>query len=291
MSIQPQQLSDIEYPTLQDCLFGRGGHTSCHPGNVKYRTMIQGYREIYHHADKEHKIEIVKEIIYRWRAQEPPGRFLVLSQPNGRTGRTWYDVGDREAMKKVIGTLRIRKPTCRKANKTQAVVDGNTPTNLLGRFLLASQTEYQEQQRRQQNEQHQPWDALSPDASDGSVGCSVVTAAATDKSTESAVPHYSDDASTSPLLSAPFAGSDHYDGPSLQELSSFFLASCTASVIDQSDSDCWDEDAILPLANKMNTMIEIPLAVELTQVVFQEDDEQGQSTAIAQDLKGLYAIC
>ena len=92
-----------------DVLWGRGGHTTCHPGNVQYRNLTVHYRDSFRAAGKAAKLEIAKEIVSKWRSQTPMGRFLVMSEPTKGKDSLWHDVGDEEAAKKVMGSLRQRK--------------------------------------------------------------------------------------------------------------------------------------------------------------------------------------
>lgn len=95
------------------------GHTTCHPGNVRYRNLTQNYRDAFRSTAKSQRLEIAKEIVQLWRNQSPPGRFLVKTQPEKGNDSLWHDVGDAGALQKVMGSLRQRKPK-------SAVADTNT---------------------------------------------------------------------------------------------------------------------------------------------------------------------
>jgi hypothetical protein len=95
-------LHNINEPGPNDCLFGRGGGTNHHPGNKRYRKMVEDKKEKYLSSKRLDKPLVAMEIINDWRALDPPGRFLKQDE---RT-KLWNDVGDRKAREKTSQALR-----------------------------------------------------------------------------------------------------------------------------------------------------------------------------------------
>lgn len=95
-------LTDINEPGPNDCLFGRGGGTNHHPGNKKYRKMVEEKKDKYLSSKRLDKPLVAMEIINEWRSMDPPGRFL---KQNEKT-KLWSDVGDRKAREKTSQALR-----------------------------------------------------------------------------------------------------------------------------------------------------------------------------------------
>lgn len=100
------ELSGIIHPGQNDVKFGRGGDTNYHLGNARFRHLVAKYRDRYlAAAAKEQRQEIVREIIHRWRSQDPPGRFVTRDDPSDRKKSKWHDVGDKVAARKTIKVL------------------------------------------------------------------------------------------------------------------------------------------------------------------------------------------
>lgn len=99
-------LTDIAEPGINDCLFGRGGGTNHHPGNKRYRTIVEDRKETYLTSKRLDKPMIAMDIITEWRGQDPPGRFL---KQNDIT-KLWDDVGDKKAREKTSQALREKTP-------------------------------------------------------------------------------------------------------------------------------------------------------------------------------------
>ena len=96
-------LSGIKEPGNNDVLSGRGGLANHHPGNIKNRRIIDNYKIVagscLSHSD--HAMTILQD----WRALDPPGRFLRFNEET----RLWDDIGDKEAVKKVVSRLREKR--------------------------------------------------------------------------------------------------------------------------------------------------------------------------------------
>mmetsp|Transcript_1959 Transcript_1959/g.4280 ORF Transcript_1959/g.4280 Transcript_1959/m.4280 type:complete len:896 (+) Transcript_1959:169-2856(+) len=99
-------LKGITEPGENDCLFGRGGGTNHHPGNKRYRKIVEDRKGKYLASKRLDKPLVAMEIINDWRALDPPGRFL---KQDDRT-KFWNDVGDKKAREKTSQALREKTP-------------------------------------------------------------------------------------------------------------------------------------------------------------------------------------
>lgn len=104
--VQQHPLKNIAEPGPNDRLFGRGGPINQHPGNVRYRQLIDDKRRKFKAAKtKDDQERVVREVISEWRALDSPGRFLKQDEHT----KLWNDVGDEEAMEKIFQTFGGRK--------------------------------------------------------------------------------------------------------------------------------------------------------------------------------------
>jgi hypothetical protein len=103
-------LRGIKEPHENDVMYGRGGGTNHHPGNKRYRKMVEDRKLEYVNSKRLDKPLVALEIIREWRAQVPPGRFLKLDEKTG----LWNDVGDKKAREKTSQALREKAPMIRK---------------------------------------------------------------------------------------------------------------------------------------------------------------------------------
>ena len=87
---------------------GRGGGTNVHPGNIKFRELIQQHRRAYLKARKNDKPAISRMIVRVIRQQK--GRFLKKDDMAG----VWLEIGDDAAREKTSQALRQRAPEVRK---------------------------------------------------------------------------------------------------------------------------------------------------------------------------------
>mmetsp|Transcript_3907 Transcript_3907/g.4800 ORF Transcript_3907/g.4800 Transcript_3907/m.4800 type:complete len:784 (-) Transcript_3907:91-2442(-) len=108
-------LRDIKDPHGNDVLYGRGGGTNHHPGNKRYRKLVEGRKVDYVNSKRLDKPLVALEIIKEWRTQVPPGRFLKIDEDTG----FWHDVGDRKAREKTSQALREKAPLLRKQQEEQ----------------------------------------------------------------------------------------------------------------------------------------------------------------------------
>ena len=90
----------IEVAGEHDVLFGRGGATNMHPGNVNFRNLVQKYRAAYCTVPKGDKGALARFLCNYVRAKN--GRFLRQDPSN----KKWYEVGDEKAICKCGQALR-----------------------------------------------------------------------------------------------------------------------------------------------------------------------------------------
>lgn len=100
---------EIKEPHDNDVLYGRGGGTNHHPGNKRYRKMVEDRKIDYVNCKRLDKPLVALGIIREWRGQDPPGRFLKLDEKTG----LWFDVGDKKAREKTSQALREKAPLIR----------------------------------------------------------------------------------------------------------------------------------------------------------------------------------
>lgn len=80
-----------------------------HPGNLKYRTLIDSCKPRYNQATtKYERSKLAANIVTMWRSQTPEGRFLTKTHPL-ESDSVWHDIGNKDAIKKVSQTLRERR--------------------------------------------------------------------------------------------------------------------------------------------------------------------------------------
>jgi len=108
-------LKGIKEPHDNDVMYGRGGGTNHHPGNKRYRKMVEERKVKYVNSKRLDKPLVALEIIREWRGQWPPGRFL---KHNYKTG-LWDDVGDKKAREKTSQALREKAPQIRKQQEEE----------------------------------------------------------------------------------------------------------------------------------------------------------------------------
>ena len=112
-SKKPWPLTGIKEPHENDVLYGRGGGTNHHPGNKRYRKIVETRKEDYTNSKRLDKPLVAMEIIKQWRSQDPPGRFLKQDDATGM----WNDVGDKKAREKTSQALREKAPQHKEKNR------------------------------------------------------------------------------------------------------------------------------------------------------------------------------
>lgn len=102
-------MEGIQYPGTHDVMCGRGGHSTCHPGNLRFRQLVAMYRERYTSSQRHEKTQVATEVLQQWRNQTPPGRLLKRTDFEQGDNSPWSDIGNLEGRKKVAQTLREKE--------------------------------------------------------------------------------------------------------------------------------------------------------------------------------------
>lgn len=98
----------IKFYSVNDVLCGRGGGTNVHPGNRRFRDLVNTNRRAYLMARKNDKPTISRSIVRAFR--EINGRFLKKDDHKD----LWFEIGDDCAREKTSQALRQRAPEMRK---------------------------------------------------------------------------------------------------------------------------------------------------------------------------------
>ena len=106
-AIAPSQ-AGIKFYSRNDVLCGRGGGTNVHPGNKRFRDLINANRRAYLKARKNDKPSISRSIVRTIRQMN--GRFLKKDEKLG----LWFEIGDDGAREKTSQALRQRAPEMKK---------------------------------------------------------------------------------------------------------------------------------------------------------------------------------
>lgn len=104
----PPSKEGIKFYSRNDVLCGRGGGTNVHPGNRRFRDLINANRRAYLKARKNDKPAISRTIVRTIRDMN--GRFLKKDEKLG----LWFEIGDDGAREKTSQALRQRAPEMRK---------------------------------------------------------------------------------------------------------------------------------------------------------------------------------
>lgn len=104
----PASKEGINFYSRNDVLCGRGGGTNVHPGNRRFRDLINANRRAYLKAKKNDKPAISRSIVRTIR--EMNGRFLKKDEKLG----LWFEIGDDGAREKTSQALRQRAPEMKK---------------------------------------------------------------------------------------------------------------------------------------------------------------------------------
>lgn len=85
-------------PGENDVICGRGKEVLRHPGNIRYRRLLERHGKAYDEAssDKVTKSRIVSSVIEEVRSRCDLGGFVKKDERSGR----WYEVGDQVAREK-----------------------------------------------------------------------------------------------------------------------------------------------------------------------------------------------
>ncbi|KAL3761641.1 hypothetical protein ACHAWU_000128 [Discostella pseudostelligera] len=98
----------IKFYSVNDVLCGRGGGTNVHPGNRRFRDLVNANRRAYLKAKKNDKPTISRSIVRGIRQMN--GRFLKKDEKKD----LWFEIGDDCAREKTSQALRQRAPEMRK---------------------------------------------------------------------------------------------------------------------------------------------------------------------------------
>ena len=111
----------------QDVLFGRGGFTNRHIGNLRYRDIIALHRADYVRASKVEKPNVARRIVKAIRSGKTPGRFLR----RGDDGN-WQEVSDKEATWKASQALRekTRWSSMKEVQAAHDIAEGSNKASL-----------------------------------------------------------------------------------------------------------------------------------------------------------------
>jgi hypothetical protein len=99
------EILTVKEPSREDVLFGRGGGTNFHQGNMHYRAKIKSKQRDYINArQRAIKTIIISDIIEQVHTEG--GRFLKQDDKD----KLWYEVDEKEVKKKTSQTLREGAP-------------------------------------------------------------------------------------------------------------------------------------------------------------------------------------
>ncbi len=101
-------------PHENDVLAGRGNGVNLHPGNIRFRQLVNVAKEGYVLASLEDKRKYANCIVQHIRNLSPPGRFLKKS--SGKDGY-WSVMNDKGAHDKTRQALREGAPAIEKAQR------------------------------------------------------------------------------------------------------------------------------------------------------------------------------
>uniref|UniRef100_A0A7S1VR48 DUF6824 domain-containing protein n=1 Tax=Grammatophora oceanica TaxID=210454 RepID=A0A7S1VR48_9STRA len=90
-----------------DVIFGRGGISNHHRGNIRYRMLVKTYQRVYLQAKRHDKPKIAMLIVETIRREK--GRFLKKDDKT----QQWHDVGNPKAREKTSQALREKAPEIR----------------------------------------------------------------------------------------------------------------------------------------------------------------------------------
>lgn len=107
----------IRKPHPHDVLSGRGGRINSHPGNVRFREIVDSHKREYldPRTKKVEKARIAARIVASIRSSDPPGRFLKEDADVS----AWVEIGDEKAWKKTGQALRESAPEIRAEKQAQ----------------------------------------------------------------------------------------------------------------------------------------------------------------------------
>jgi hypothetical protein len=104
------------------------GKTNHHPGNIKWRLIIEERKDEYNMSFIGSRKQIIAmEVVRIWRGLSPPGRFLGKDEETG----LWSDIGDEDARNKCSQTLREQMGKKRKNPNDDVTASSSAAPSLL----------------------------------------------------------------------------------------------------------------------------------------------------------------
>jgi hypothetical protein len=98
----------VAQPRKHDILLGRGQAAQKAPGNLRFRQIIDKHSQMYSACTRAVKKDMCRDIVGLWKAQDPPGRFLIR-----RDDQSWATVDDMQSRTKVSQSFRDHPPNAR----------------------------------------------------------------------------------------------------------------------------------------------------------------------------------
>eukprot|EP01083_Nonionella_stella_P231179 816548_1 len=113
----------VETPNHNDVLSGRGGAVNSHPGNKRYRDLVNSMKAEYlsPRTRKMQKTHIAASIVWEIRQSNPLGRFLKADASTGM----WQEIGDKAAFRKTGQALRENSSVLRMCWKKMLAEEDN----------------------------------------------------------------------------------------------------------------------------------------------------------------------
>jgi len=109
LKCEPESIESIE-PRDNDVLCGRGGSINTHPGNARFRELVEKRKRSYIDAFKREKRLIAESILKDIRRLSPSGRFLTRAVKGG----PWVEISEEKARDKTSQGLRENAPKIRR---------------------------------------------------------------------------------------------------------------------------------------------------------------------------------
>merc|ERR1719223_2259066 len=116
-------ITGVTTPHHNDVLCGRGSSSRDHPGNGQFRSFVKTLKEECIASVKSEKPRFAKVIVIKIRSLSPPGRFLKLGvAAKGQDTSLWYEIGNKEAIRKTSQALREEAKQIREGLKVNGKV-------------------------------------------------------------------------------------------------------------------------------------------------------------------------
>mmetsp|Transcript_54196 Transcript_54196/g.131503 ORF Transcript_54196/g.131503 Transcript_54196/m.131503 type:complete len:665 (+) Transcript_54196:211-2205(+) len=127
----PSQDGFVSTPSNHDVLIGKGKFFQYHTGNVRFRFLVEEYREQYENAERQNKNPLCQEVVDLIKSRG--GRFLKIRETTDGDGSIssstlWVEVLDAEARRKTSMCFRSQKRAA-KLKKESDDMEGNDEKN------------------------------------------------------------------------------------------------------------------------------------------------------------------